>query len=219
MLIYIIRHGETDGNTQGYFQGWTNNPLNEKGRALAIQTGRGLLGVRFDECISSPLDRARETAEILLRESGNAGVTVTVDERIKEVCLGDWERKKFRPAEREIDEEDLKRFFGNPFLLGGFPNGETVGEVCARTQSLLKELLRRDDGKTILLVTHGFAMRAMLNCLYEERERDDFWHGRVPPNCAVNIVEGVGGEGRLIAQDKVYHEERIHTGGRDENLL
>ncbi|MBQ3707881.1 MAG: histidine phosphatase family protein [Clostridia bacterium] len=219
MLIYIIRHGETDGNTQGYFQGWTNNPLNEKGRALAIQTGRGLRGVRFDECISSPLDRARETAEILLRESGNAGVTVTVDERIKEVCLGDWERKKFRPGEREIDEEDLKRFFGNPFLLGGFPNGETVGEVCARTQSLLKELLRRDDGKTILLVTHGFAMRAMLNCLYEERERGDFWHGRVPPNCAMNIVEGVGGEGRLIAQDKVYHEERIHTGGRDENLL
>lgn len=207
MLIYIIRHGETDGNTQGYFQGWTNDPLNERGRALAALTGRALRGVRFDACLSSPLDRARETAEIILRESDNGGVAVTTDARLKEVCLGDWERKKFRPGEREIDGEQLKLFFENPFLLGGFPNGETVGEVCARTQSLLKELLRRDDGKTILLVTHGFAARAMLNCLYDEDGKRDFWHGRVPPNCAVNIIEGVGGAGRLIAEDRVYAKE------------
>ena len=111
MLLYLIRHGETDGNTQGYFQGWTNDPLNERGRALAALTGRALRGVRFDACLSSPLDRACETAEIILHESDNGGVAVTTDARLKEVCLGDWERKKFRPGEREIDGEQLKLFF------------------------------------------------------------------------------------------------------------
>ena len=47
----------------------------------------------------------------------------------------------------------------------------------------------------------------MLNCLYDEDGKRDFWHGRVPPNCAVNIVEGVGGAGRLIAEDRVYAKE------------
>ena len=210
MVIYIIRHGETDGNRAGYFQGWTNDPLNEKGRELAVLTGRALRGVRFDSCISSPLDRARETAAILLRESGNEGTPITTDDRIKEVRLGDWERKRFRAGESEIDEGAVELFFRNPFLLGGFPGGETVREVCARTQSLLRELLDRDDGKTYLLATHGFATRAMLNCLYDDPE--DFWHGHVPYNCSVNVVEGVRGKGRLVEDDRIFYTDAVPMG-------
>ena len=67
MLIYIIRHGETALNVRRVKQGWLDEPLNESGRHLAVLTGQALKGVRFDECVSSPLVRARETAEILLR--------------------------------------------------------------------------------------------------------------------------------------------------------
>jgi broad specificity phosphatase PhoE len=203
MVIYVVRHGETNANVNGYLQGWTNDPLNENGRKLAEITGRGMQGIKFDCCISSPLTRAKETAEIILRESGN-DIPIQFDERIKEINLGDWERKKFRPGEREVDEHEIKMFFTDPFRFAGCPNGETIAQVCERTQDFLKELIRRDDDKTYLVTTHGFALRGMLNFLYDDKT--DYWHGRVPYNCAVNIIEGKNGIGKLIADDKVYYD-------------
>ena len=84
MLLYVIRHGETEANKEGRFQGWSDNPLNEKGKELAVVTGRGMQGIRFDGCFSSPLIRARQTAQIILRESKNLDVPILIDERIKE---------------------------------------------------------------------------------------------------------------------------------------
>ncbi|MBQ3292631.1 MAG: histidine phosphatase family protein [Mogibacterium sp.] len=204
MLIYIVRHGETPANSLGYMQGQSNDPINENGRALAVITGQGLKGVTFDECISSPLIRAKETAEILLRESGNENVPISIDERLMEINLGDWERKKFRPGEREVDEEQIRIFFTDPFNFEKRPGGESIREVCDRTQEFLKELLARDDDKTYLITTHGFALRGMLNFLYEDQS--DYWHGHVPYNCAVNIIEGKNGIGRLIADDRIYYD-------------
>ena len=93
MLIYIVRHGETDANKEGVIQGWSENPLNGNGRELAEITGRGMKGIRFDACISSPLIRAKETAEIILRESGNA-VDIVFDDRLKELNFGVFEKTK-----------------------------------------------------------------------------------------------------------------------------
>lgn len=84
MLIYLIRHGETDLNTLGVMQGWIDEPLNEGGRKLDAITGRKMKNIRFDCCISSPLLRAKETVKIIPRESGN-NVPVLTDDRIKEI--------------------------------------------------------------------------------------------------------------------------------------
>lgn len=202
MLIYIVRHGETNANVKGYLQGWTNDPLNENGIKLAVITGQGMRGIHFDQCISSPLVRAMETAKIVLHESGN-DIPIQIDNRIKEINMGSWERKKFRPSEREVDENNIKMFFTKPFEFGGFPGGETIAEVCERTQSFLKELIKRDDNKIYLVITHGFALRGMLNFLY--KDKSDYWHGHVPYNCSVNVVEGMNGIGKLIEDDKVYY--------------
>ena len=61
------------------------------------------------------------------------------------------------------------------------------------------------EGKTILVSTHGCAMRALLNPLYENRM--DFWQGHVPYNCAVNIVEAENGQARLVARDQIYYDK------------
>ena len=71
MVIYIVRHGETVLNAKGVMQGRLDEPLNQKGRDLAEMTGKAMKGIHFDYCISSPLNRAKETAEIILRESEN----------------------------------------------------------------------------------------------------------------------------------------------------
>ena len=66
MRLYIVRHGETQWNTEGRLQGQADIPLNEKGRAIARATAMGMKEIHFDAAFTSPLIRARETAQILL---------------------------------------------------------------------------------------------------------------------------------------------------------
>ena len=199
MRIYIVRHGETDANNKGYAQGWTDAPLNKNGEILAGITGRGMKGIRFDFCISSPLSRARETAKIILRESDNS-VPVSFDDRIIEMNFGRFEGTSIR-------DEKVIRFLKKPILDYRFPDGESIADVMKRTQEFLKELIARDDGKTYLVSTHGCALRAMLNFLYEDP--DDYWHGHVPYNCCVNIIDVKDGVATLIADDKIYYDREM----------
>ena len=199
MRIYIVRHGETEANKNGYLQGWTDVPLNENGRIIAELTGRGIKGIRFDHCISSPLIRAKETAEILLRESGNSA-SISFDDRIKEMNFGSLEGMSVR-------DEKLIQFLKEPVVDYKFPDGESFQEVMNRTQEFLKELIAKDDGKTYLVSTHGCALRAMLNFLYEDK--DDYWHGHVPYNCCVNIIEVKNGTAKLIADDIIYYDPKL----------
>ena len=93
MKVYIVRHGETALNAEGVLQGRLNEPLNQNGRELAEITGKAMKDIHFDYCISSPLDRAKETAEIILRESEN-DISYTIDERIIEIGFDDMEGKE-----------------------------------------------------------------------------------------------------------------------------
>ncbi|MCD7743383.1 MAG: histidine phosphatase family protein [Oscillospiraceae bacterium] len=191
---------------EGLLQGWTDDPLNENGVNLAVITGKAMCGIRFDVAISSPLKRAMQTARLVLDRSGNSGIDICIDDRIKEINMGDWEQKRFRPGECEISETECKAFFTNAFHFSGCPNGENIQQVCDRTQGILKELAAKPEyqDKTVLVATHGFALRAMLNFLYEDKS--DYWHGHVPYNCAVNIIEAHDGQCKLIADDKVYYD-------------
>ena len=199
MRIYIVRHGETEANKQGYVQGWTDVPLNENGRILAELTGHGMKSIRFDHCFSSPLTRAKETAETLLRESGNS-VSVSFDDRIKEMNFGSFEGISVR-------DEQVAQFLKDPVVDFKIPGGESIQEVMKRTQEFLKELIAKDDNKTYLVSTHGCALRAMLNFLYENQ--DDYWHGHIPYNCCVNIIDVKNGTATLIADDKIYYDPEL----------
>ena len=201
MKIYILRHGETALNSKGVMQGWFDEPLNENGRNLAVLTGQALKGIKFDHCISSPLIRAMETAEIVLRESENT-VEIKTDDRIREMNFGDLDGRSLS----EMGEEGYK-FYMDPFHFAGFPNGEKIQDVCNRTQSFLKELAAGDDGKTYLISTHGCAMRAMVNYLKEDPS--DFWGGHAPYNCSFTIIEAEGGKAHITDIDKVYYDSSL----------
>lgn len=201
MKIYVVRHGETALNAKGVMQGRLNEPLNENGRALAALTGKAIKGVRFDRCISSPLVRATQTAELLLRESGNE-IPLEIDGRITEIDFGDMEGKRIA----EMGEEG-RRFFTDPFHFAGFPNGESIRDVCERTQAFLRELIARDDGKTYLVSTHGCALRGMINAL--SADPADYWLGHAPYNCSFTVVEAQGGRAKITALDKVFYDPAL----------
>ena len=158
-------------------------------------------GIRFDACISSPLSRARETAEIVLRESGNA-LPICFDDRLLEMDFGDVDAKKIT----EMGNVSMS-FFLSPFQFPGFPNGETIRGLCERTQPFLKELIAKDDGKTYLISTHGCAIRAMTHCLMDDPS--DFWLGHAPYNCSLTIVEAEGGAARIAHVDRVFYDPKL----------
>ena len=205
MKIYIIRHGETELNKQGLMQGITDAPLNASGREIAEISGRNMRGIRFDACVSSPLCRARETAEIILRESGNGDVPVAFDERIKEINGGIMEGKKL--TDGPMDPEQAVLFHKDPPRFPGFPGGEDIPQLMKRTQDFLRELARKDDGRTWLVSTHGTALRAMLNFLYPDPS--SFWQGHSPYNCAVSILEAQGGELKLLEMDRLFYDASL----------
>ena len=91
MLLYIVRHGETDWNKAGKVQGRTDIPLNERGRYLAEATAEGMKDVRIDFCYTSPLIRAKETAQIIL---GEREIPLVEEKRIEEICFGKCEGAK-----------------------------------------------------------------------------------------------------------------------------
>ena len=205
MKIYVIRHGETDANKNGVLQGASNWPLNEYGVKLAEITGQNTRDIKFDACFSSPLDRAKKTAELILKNSRNNNVEIQYDDRIKELDMGIYEGKKFRPGEVEVSVIKLLLFKYNAFLCGKFKGGESARQLCKRTQEFLKELSTKNY-ENVLVSTHGCAMRAMLNMLYDNKF--NFWQGRVPYNCAVNIIEVKDGKMKLIEKDKVFYDDK-----------
>ena len=198
MKIYIVRHGETVLNAKGVMQGRLDEPLNKNGRDLAEMAGKAMKGIRFDCCISSPLDRAKETAKIILRESEN-DIPIDIDDRLIEVDFGDMEGKKITEA-----GDAVLKFYYDPLHFAGFPNGESIQDACGRTQELLKGLIAEDDGKTYLISTHGCAMRGMVNYLSDDPT--DYWFGHAPYNCSFTIVEAEGGKARITDIDKVYYD-------------
>ena len=207
ITLYILRHGETDMNVRGRLQGILDAPLNKNGVRAATLTGRALRDVEFHRVISSPLIRAVETARLILAEGGR-DLPIETDPRLGEISFGEWEGRSSMPGSGEVPRQDVLDFFYDPLRYRGAPGGETIADVCRRTADFLTELLHdpENSGKTILLSTHGCAMRALLRPVYqaEAGEKCDFWHGNRPPNCAVNIARTQGGVLKLLEEDRVY---------------
>ena len=85
MLLYFIRHGQTDWNKDMRMQGQSDIPLNENGRESAIEAGKTLANTHIDLAFSSPLKRAKETAELVL---AGRDIPIIEDKRIEEICFG-----------------------------------------------------------------------------------------------------------------------------------
>ena len=164
--------GKPTGIQQDASRGQADTQLNEKGIRLAQITAEGMKTIPFDLCITSPLKRARQTAEIIL--SGRPPVPIWEDDRIREIGFGAWEGLGCREGNFQIPvpKEEFDKFYTDPFRFQPDKDGETVEAVCRRTREFLEEITANPDyqDKTILISSHGCASRAILNSVYE-RER------------------------------------------------
>lgn len=209
MRLYLIRHGETDLNKQKILQGRSDYALNDCGRRLAQLTGQALKSVKFDLAYTSPLRRARETAEIFLRENRVSSPFLLEEERIQEISFGDFEGKCYGRENFNIPDETFLNFFENPSNYHTPPGGESLEEVIERTGAFLQELLQEGENreKTILLSTHGCALKAILANV-RQTPVAEFWGEGVHKNCAVSIVDVVNGSAVVTEDGKLFYKEQ-----------
>ncbi len=99
-MIYIVRHGQTDWNVEGIYQGRIDIPLNKTGIEQAKRTREKLRGIKFDKVFSSPLKRAFETAQIICDNP------IIKDDRIIERCNGELEGKQKSEYKGTVDFND-----------------------------------------------------------------------------------------------------------------
>ncbi len=214
MIIYVIRHGETRMNIEGRLQGRVDEPLLDSGRELARLTGEALADVPFDLVITSPLSRAKETGILAVSASARKQgkeIPVIVDSRLMEIDWGSWESCGCVPDNYSVpvSRETYSRFISDAIHFEGAPDGESIRDVIRRTGEFYQDLIHSPawQDKTILVSTHGCAMRALLNPLYDDPS--DFWQSHVPYNCAVNIIEADQGRSRFLAKDVIYYDESL----------
>lgn len=210
MRLYIVRHGETDWNKARRVQGHSDIPLNEYGIHLAEQTAEGMKDIPFDLAYTSPLIRAKQTAEIIL---AGRDIPVLEAEGIKELGFGAYEGMCCSGEHRAEESEAFNNFFKDTGNYVPAEGGESIQELMERTGNFLRELCGDASlrGKRILVSTHGAAMTALLNQIRGSFEAADFWKWQVPPNCAVTVVDVKGGVPVIVEENKIYYKEPVRV--------
>ena len=204
MKMYIIRHGQTPWNARKCLQGRSDVDLNENGIYLAELTGKALRDVTFDMAFTSPLIRAKHTAQCIL---AGREVPIIEDERLIEISFGIYEGCCYAEENRQVPQQWIENFFHAPQDYVAAPGGESLDDVEKRTRNFMEDICSRKElqDKTILVSTHGCALRGLLNSI-RESNREDYWHGGVSKNCAVSIVNCNRGEKPvLVEENHIYY--------------
>jgi broad specificity phosphatase PhoE len=153
--IVFIRHAESQANLDGVWNGRTDGPLSEGGEASLESLGRRLSKWEFDAVISSPLSRARKTAESVPGE-------VHIDEDVTEIDLGKWEGMLYTEVEEKHGDELREAITTRETPMG--VTGETLNQAGRRAIGAVDRIFERmSDNERVAVVTHGGFLQAVLH--------------------------------------------------------
>ena len=153
----LVRHGQTDWNREGRFQGQSDTPLNQTGRLEAQSLAGQLKKYTFAAIFTSDLTRARETAEIIATV---LALPVTPEPRLREIKQGEWEGQFMEDIRARNGESwDERKIDPTNFHP---PGGESVNEVAERTQAAMRNIAQLYPTGLVLIVSHGLAIATII---------------------------------------------------------
>ena len=147
--IVLIRHGETDWNVIGRYQGQEDPPLNQKGLEQSKLLANKMVGMELDLVYSSPLKRAEQTARIVCDV---LNVPLITEPRLMEIHQGDWQNR-LRTEIEEVYPEIFSKWETEPWDVTP-PNGEHLSQVQMRVNSAVKNIIEKHPNERIGVVTH-----------------------------------------------------------------
>jgi broad specificity phosphatase PhoE len=184
--IFLIRHGETEWNRMFRYQGMSDTELNEAGLEQARLAGIRLAGIMPARVYSSPLKRARRTAEIIMEHNrGDAGVELCGD--LSEVSFGKWEGLSFSEV-KERYPDTLSAWRARPFSVAP-EEGETFAEVKSRARAascLIKST--GCPGASTFVISHGGVLRALIAAIMDIDDFNLIWRVRFD-NCSISALD------------------------------
>ncbi|MBI1313559.1 hypothetical protein GC176_19890 [bacterium] len=200
-VLYLIRHGATPSNEEKpqRLQGaGVDSSLSLRGELQARQVAEFLSTIALDAVFSSPLKRARETAQQIANRQ-NLDVAIVAD--IQEVNVGRWERLDWETIRREFPVE-YERFMDDS-ATHGYPGGESYNDVAQRISPVFEHLLADHVGKQIAVVAHSVVNRTWLATLLGVPLRDA---KELPQdNCCVNVIRYRNGQTKLLTLNSQFH--------------
>ena len=176
--ILLARHGETDWNRIGRWQGHADLPLNDAGRGQAVELAERLAGDGIAAIYTSDLMRASQTARVV---ADRLGLAVIEDAGLREIDVGSWSGFTRAEVEQRFPEGYARWLDGE---IGH--DGETREELTERVVGAVERIAAAHPDDTILVVTHGGAIRAL-------RRYADGDPGDPIENCGTSSLELVDG--------------------------
>ena len=189
--ILLARHGESDWNREHRWQGHTDRPLSELGRAQAAALAERLARIPLAAIYASDLARARDTARAVAERRG---MTVITRADLREVDVGSWSGLTRDDVEAS-DPEGIRRWLDGG---RGWLGGESYEEMAARVVAAVREIAATHPDETVLVVSHGGSVRAVhaqaLGVAFHAYRRS----APVEPNARLSAVVVEGGTFRLL---------------------
>lgn len=180
--LVLIRHGETDWNLEGRYQGQADPPLNPRGRGQAEQLAEALVETNLTLLYTSPLQRAAQTAQIIARR---LAIPIYAEPRLMEIHLGEWQTHLRTDIEKRYPSL-FHLWQTQPWTVAP-PKGETLHQVQQRVYAAIDDLLKHHPHRTIGIVTHRIPI-VMLKIRYQNFDADSIRTLHIP-NTYFEIIE------------------------------
>jgi alpha-ribazole phosphatase len=158
MKLTLVRHTSLDiASSICYGQSDIAVSANFENERLALQIK--LAAFQFDAIYASPLKRCQQLAQALCLDEalGHASENIKLDTRLRELDFGDWEMRPWDTIPRDIFD-----VWANDYANVAPPNGETFSQLHARAKSFVEDVSGHSQGKSLLVVTHGGLIRALI---------------------------------------------------------
>ena len=165
--LILIRHGRTDWSDQKRYCGWSDVPLNDRGRDQAGELGKKMQGRAVHKIYSSTMKRAVQSAGIVF-----TGRPVELVEELREMSFGLWDGLTHQEIMAQ-DSQAYSQWLENPLCVTP-PEGENLSALARRVREKLREILEENHSKTIALFTHGGPIKIIL-CDIQELGLENIW--------------------------------------------
>ncbi len=180
----LVRHGFSMGNKEKKFTGQLDLPLDEVGEKQALSVKEYIISeYKPDLIFSSDLIRAYNTVKPLAE---NLQIDIIKSKELREVDVGEWQGVEIEKIKKKYPEEF--EFYKNTPGLFDFPKGESYKKTSERAEYFLRETAEKNDGKTIVVATHGGVIR-VLRALWTDTPFNIIQKIEHVPNASVTIAE------------------------------
>jgi broad specificity phosphatase PhoE len=202
--IVLVRHGETDWNREEIFRGRIDVKLNTTGLRQAEATGRSLEKIRIKVIYTSPLSRAKNTAEMIAQFQNSH---IIDDEDFIDMHFGEWQGMSLREVRERY--KDLYHTWKTEPQKVKFSGGESLKEVAERSMIALQRITERHSEDTVGIISHRVICKAMILCIMG-LPLSRFWDVR-QDTCAVNIFDYQNGRWIIELLNDTCHVKSLES--------